>query len=126
MANVSKMPASLTADKSPEEIAWLQGIEKQANAPFTVQSLTPGNTSLSVSTRTISDSANSGTGVDGATVGYNLGNALQSLYDSFTTIKNSLNTLSANDTATQAAVAALNTRVTALEEKINEAIAALS
>lgn len=31
MANVSKMPASLTTDKSPEEIAWLQNIEKLGN-----------------------------------------------------------------------------------------------
>lgn len=31
MANVSMMPASLSADKSPEEIAWLQSIEKLGN-----------------------------------------------------------------------------------------------
>ena len=126
MANVSKMPASLTADKSPEEIAWLQSIEKAAflETPFDVDPITPGNTTATVTSRTVTDSANAGPGVDSGILGWS--GVTQTLYDSFTTIEAVLNTFNTNQANLNAAIAALNARVTALEEKTDEIITALS
>ena len=120
----SKMPAG--EDLSPQMIAWLQSIEKQASAetPFDVDPVTPGSTSVVVTNRTVTDAANVGTGSDNGILG--AGAAIQTYYDSFTTIKNVLNTFNTNLTNLKTAVDALNVRVTALENKDNEIITALT
>lgn len=86
--------------------------------------ITPGNTTVSITNRTVTDGANVGTGSDNGILG--AGAAIQTYYDSFTTIKNVLNTFSTNHTNSKNAIDALNTRMTALENKVNAIIAALA
>lgn len=125
----SKMPTGKliepeTGVPTTQGSAYLQGIEKgAASSSINVDPITPGDTTVTITNRTISDSANSAPGSDSSIIGY--AGDVASLYNSFTTIKNALNSYSANHTNEKAAIDALNARVTALENKIDEIITAL-
>lgn len=109
-----------------EKFKFLEGLQPLSDVPAIVppSSLTPGNTTVSVTNRTVSDTLNIGTGVDASVIGY--ASTAQSLYDSFTTIKNVVNSFNTNHTNSKNAIDALNTRVTALENKVNAIISSLS
>ena len=119
----SKMPEG--EDLSPQMIAYLQRIEKQSNTdqPFDVAPVVPGDTSVAVTTAAISDaSLPSGTvhnyvSWDGTAA---------SARDSFGTMAFYITAIRADLLASQAAVAELSARVTALENKDNEIITALT
>lgn len=93
-----------------------------ADPSFTEAPLTPGSTSASTSARTIDATLNASSGTDNGHVGYT---TIANLYDSFEVIKNCLNALYTNTTNLDTAVDALNTRITALENKLNDVIADL-
>jgi len=112
------------------QLDGLSPISGSVTATFGVAALTPGNTTVSVSTGAISDSGNNGVGVVHNFIGYNSSGTtaavLQTLYDSFSTIASYINGIRTDLTADQTAVAALNTRLTVLENKVNAVIADLT
>lgn len=107
-------------------LKYLETLSPLSDIPaiVTPAPLTPGNTTVSVTNRTVTDSLNSGAGTDSGNIGYALSG--QSLYDSFTVIKNVINSFNTNHTNSKNAIDALNTRVTALENKVNAIIASIS
>jgi len=109
-----------------EKLKFLEGLQPLSDVPAIVPPppITPGNTTVSVTNRSVADTLNIGTGVDASLIGY--ASTVQSLYDSFTTIKNVINSFNTNHTNSKNAIDALNTRVTALENKVNAIISALS
>ena len=101
----------------------LSSITDSISGSFAITQITPGSTSVSVTTPAISDGVNNGTGVVHNDIGYNsTAGTLQSLYDSFTSIAFYINKIRTDLTADQTAVLALNSRVTALENKVDEII----
>lgn len=108
----------------------LSSLTDSISGSFSVAPITPGNTSVSVTTAAISDAGNNGTGVVHAFIGYNSSGTtaqiLQTLYDSFTTIAFYINAIRTDLTADQTAVSALNSRVTALENKVDAIISDLA
>lgn len=92
-------------------------------APVLPGPITPGNTPVSVTPRSVSLSQ-SGTGSVTNVLGWVSPNN-QSLYDSFATLQSIITSLSTNDSNAKTAIDDLNSRVTALENKINALIAAL-
>lgn len=97
-----------------------------APASFAVSPVTPGDTTVSVTVPTLSDSDNGpGTGVPHNHIGNNNGSA-QALWDSFTTIAAYNNAIRADLLASQTAVTALNDRVTELENKLNAVVTDLA
>lgn len=107
-------------------LKYLETLSPLSDIPAVVPPapLTPGNTTVSITNRTLTDATNTGTGTDIGVIGYNA--TAQSLFDSFTTIKNVVNSFNTNHTNSKNAIDALNTRVTALENKVNAIITALS
>lgn len=106
-------------------LKFLETLQPLSDAAITPPpALTPGNTTVSITNRSVADTLNTGTGVDVSLIGY--AGTSQSLYDSFTTIKNVVNSFNTNHTNSKNAIDALNTRVTALENKVNAIITALS
>lgn len=109
-------------------IETLQPLSDIDNPSFDEAPLTPGSTSATVTSRTVTDGNNSTAGVDAGTdpiaIGYKATDS-QTWFDSFTIIKNILNAQYTNDANLDAAVDALNTRTTDLENKLNDVISDL-
>lgn len=92
--------------------------------PFPVSPVTPGNTS--VSTQTLSKSVvGSPTGSAQLTFQY-FPNTSQVIADNYATIYDVFNKQDSNTSSQNTAISALNVRMTSIENKINEIIAALS
>ncbi|MBN8968941.1 MAG: hypothetical protein J0G95_10825 [Rhizobiales bacterium] len=92
--------------------------------PFTVDPVTPGSTS--VSTQTLSKTAvGSPTGSVQSTFQYYPGTS-SDIANNYATIYDVFNKQDSNTSSQNSSIAALNVRITALENKINEIITALS
>jgi hypothetical protein len=120
-------PVNPTWYPALKSLEKLSSITDSISGSFAIAQITPGSTSVSVTTPAISDGGNNGTGVVHNDIGYNsTSGTLQSLYDSFTSIAFYINKIRTDLTADQTAVSALNSRVTALENKVDEIITDLA
>jgi hypothetical protein len=108
-------------------IESLQPLDEIVNPSFTVTALTPGSTAYSPTTGVSKTFTVLGafTPVIQAALTYGTGVTAQNLVDDFATIADALTKAATNHTSIQTAVSALNTRVTALENKENEVISDL-
>ena len=90
MAAVSKLPANWLKDLSPEAVAYLQKLEKQASAAPDLSGITvpdEANTTATVTTRTVDDDLNGVAGTDAGTDPISIGNSGgTTVNDSFTII----------------------------------------
>lgn len=94
---------------------------------FAVLPLTPGSTAYTPTTGVAKTSTVTGFTVNVQTfLMYTATLTTQQMADNFTTIADALTKSATNDTAIQTAVAALNTRITALENKENAVISDLT
>lgn len=109
-----------------EKLKFLETLSPLTDIPAIVppSPVTPGDTPVTITNRTVTDASNQNPGVDTGVLGF--GALSQTLYDSFTTIEAVLNSFNTNHTNEKAAIDALNTRLTALENKVNAIIAAIS
>lgn len=134
-AKVSTLPAGSLSDAngkpSPQFVAYLQKLERllaEAGTLEDVSPVTPGNTDPSVTFRVFTDTDNNVTGTDPGLatqpIGYAGGGT--SIFDSFTRLANAVTALYQNDANLDAAIADINTRLTAVENKMNDIIAALT
>lgn len=104
----------------------LQPLSDIDNPSFTETGLTPGNTTVTVTSRTVNDSLNGVAGTDPGTNPIGLGNSGgTTVNDSFTRLANILNAQYTNDANLATAIGALNTRTTDLENKINDIVSDL-
>ena len=111
-----------------DKFKYLERLQPLSEIPAVVlpPPLTPGNTTVAVTLGAITDGGNVAPGNIQAYIGYGTPTVLQSLYDSFTTIASQFNKTRTDLLAAQTAEAALNARVTTLENKVNDLISALS
>lgn len=124
---VSALPKSMADKLSPEEIAYLQKIEKYAQPPadFNVSDASTGTTTATINSRVVNDSLNGVAGTDPGTSPIGLGNSGgTTVNDSFTRLANLINTAYANDAALLDAIEELSDRLNTLVAKVNEIIAA--
>ena len=98
----------------------LQPLTDIVNPTFSVTTLTPGNTTTSITNRTVSFDNGGLGGSDTGVLG--VGTASNPQQNSWVTTGSIIGQFSANHTAHKNASDALNARVTALENKINAVI----
>lgn len=95
-----------------------------AEPSFSVTAVTVGNTTTSITNRTVTDAGNGGlTGTDTSILG--VGTSPNPQQNGWTTLMNVVNSFNTNHINHKNAADALNTRVRALETKLNAIIADL-
>lgn len=130
MAAVSKLPANWLKDLSPEAVAYLQKLEKQASAAPDLSGITvpaEANTTATVTTRTVDDDLNGVAGTDAGTDPISIGNSGgTTVNDSFTIIANIFNAQYLNDANLAAAIVTLSDRLNAALAVIEDLRAAVA